>query len=183
MAGSSGHGGSATCEYNGAVVSEGESVPAVDGCNSCTCNSGLMVCTLMACPVTCWYAGRSYADGESFASEDGCNTCSCANGLVACTERACVCDPAAEHWRDYVTTVPSECEVMDYACLAGSTQFKNTCGCGCEQSPDCPEYYDCMPTVSDPIDTGGSSGVDLPDVAACPTPEQVAACPLTEIAY
>lgn len=151
-----------------------------DGAQAGTSGAGLGGGTTAS---TCSYAGRTYADGKSFASEDGCNTCSCANGLVACTERACVCDPAVEHWRDYVTTVPSECEVIDYACLPGSTQFENACGCGCEQSPDCPEFYDCMPTVSDPIDTGASSGVDLPSIAACPTPEQSAACPLTQIAY
>jgi hypothetical protein len=41
----------ATCTYNGQEYQIGESVPSVDGCNSCSCDeSGQIACTEMACP-------------------------------------------------------------------------------------------------------------------------------------
>lgn len=37
------------CEYSGGSYSHGESFDAIDGCNICSCNSGLVVCTSMIC--------------------------------------------------------------------------------------------------------------------------------------
>jgi fructose-specific phosphotransferase system component IIB len=37
------------CEYDGKVYEEGDSFKDSDGCNSCGCNNGEVVCTLMAC--------------------------------------------------------------------------------------------------------------------------------------
>lgn len=43
---------SATCTYQGTTFKPGETVPSVDGCNSCSCDeSGQVMCTLMACEV------------------------------------------------------------------------------------------------------------------------------------
>ncbi len=41
--------GSASCEYNGKSYQSGEGFPSADGCNSCSCEDGKVVCTLMAC--------------------------------------------------------------------------------------------------------------------------------------
>lgn len=44
------------CEYNGWAYTDGESFSASDGCNTCTCSNGDIVCTEMACvdtPTTC----------------------------------------------------------------------------------------------------------------------------------
>ncbi len=39
-----------TCEYNGQSYSEGESFPATDGCNTCTCGpEGQVGCTKIGC--------------------------------------------------------------------------------------------------------------------------------------
>lgn len=35
--------------------------------------------------------------------------------------------------------------VIDFVCPELTTYFGNACGCGCEQSADCPEYFNCMP--------------------------------------
>lgn len=41
---------SSVCEYNGVTYQVGESFPADDGCNSCSCTeTGEVACTLMAC--------------------------------------------------------------------------------------------------------------------------------------
>jgi hypothetical protein len=55
------------------------------------------------------------------------------------------CNPSVEYWRKYVGTSPNSCAVIDFACAANTTGFSNACGCGCEQSTNCPEYIDCMP--------------------------------------
>ena len=67
-------------------------------------------------------------------------------GQIACTEIACpACDADAEWWRNYLGRSVEECALIDFACLEWTTAFDNECGCGCEQSADCPEYFNCMP--------------------------------------
>jgi len=155
-----------TCEYNGQTYNAGESWGLGDGCNSCACNpDGTVACTGAYCAQECTYAGVIYDEGSSFPALDGCNTCTCEAGAVGCTELACMCNPAAEWWRDYVSLDPKECELIDYGCPTNTTGFNNECGCGCEQSAACPEYFDCMPPS--PCD-----------------PEQIAIdCPYSGIAY
>lgn len=41
-----------SCTYEGRTYRHGESFPAQDRCNSCSCESGKIACTLMACEVT-----------------------------------------------------------------------------------------------------------------------------------
>lgn len=99
--------------------------------------------------IVCEYDGVNYAPGDSFPATDGCNTCTCMeDGTVACTEMACLpddCDPEAEWWREYVGDSPETCAVIRFACEGQTTYFANACGCGCEQSADCPEWFNCMP--------------------------------------
>lgn len=38
-----------SCYYNGQTYKSGQSFPAEDGCNSCTCKNGEAACTLMGC--------------------------------------------------------------------------------------------------------------------------------------
>jgi hypothetical protein len=57
------------------------------------------------------------------------------------------CDPATEYNRKYVTTNPSSCLLIDYACPPTTEAFQNGCGCGCEQPASCPEFVDCAPRV------------------------------------
>lgn len=97
----------AGCRFNGGFIPVGRSVPAGDGCNSCTCSSrGGVYCTELACGdrgpmihpprpgVTpapgCEFGGRKLRLNERVPAGDGCNTCVCtASGGVACTEMYC----------------------------------------------------------------------------------------------
>ncbi len=90
----------------------------------------------------------------------------CTNGCWAVDDADC--DPATEFWRDYVGTVET-CPLIHFACPAGATPFGNPCGCGCEQSRDCPEWLDCMPGGAPPV---------CGDLAA-----YAALCPYTDIAF
>ena len=145
------------CHYNGYIYPYGTGgIPSTDGCNTCFCNEDGEVagCTKMACAPFCLYAGEKYSDGESFTAIDGCNTCTCQvveleGELTAhpnCTKMGCPCDPELDWYRDYVSTDPMQCEVIDFACAEGTTvPFNNSCGCGCEQHYSCPPSFDCSP--------------------------------------
>ncbi len=37
------------CEYNGWAYADGESFLSIDGCNTCSCSDGEVLCTEMAC--------------------------------------------------------------------------------------------------------------------------------------
>jgi hypothetical protein len=157
----------AFCIYGGQQYDVGQSFPASDGCNTCTCNADLQVtCTLTDCaPAPCTYAGKDYSLGQQFPALDGCNTCSCTTSGVTCTELACACNPQTEWWRNYVSTDPQQCMVIDYGCPVNTTTFENSCGCGCEQDASCPQSFDCMPP------------------ATCNEQEIKTKCPYSTIAY
>jgi hypothetical protein len=71
----------------------GESFPAPDGRNTCTCTAEGVICTGIDYGDGCTYNGRKYEIGESFASDDGCNTCTCAEreggSDLECTNLPC----------------------------------------------------------------------------------------------
>lgn len=203
----------AACEYAGQGYDVGESFPAEDGCNTCTCaEGGRVLCTMRACAVTCEWNGATYAVGEWFPMEpgtcdncycgddgavvctriacrgcsyegawfdygetfpaaDGCNTCTCLeDGGIACTEMACIdeCNSETDWWRRYVATSREACAAVRFACDPNTTPFFNDCGCGCEQSAQCAEWYDCMPSPDGP-------GCDLEWIRTN--------CPFSGIAY
>jgi hypothetical protein len=167
----------ADCSYGGYRLEPGDRVPSVDDCNSCQCPvTGAscsmnaeqpVICTNLDCTGACSYAGRRYPSGESFPSTDGCNQCSCANGTVSSDDAACPCAPNQEGWRRYDKTNADDCATIDFECPTGSSVFTNACGCGCEQSPDCPSYIQCQTTGAD-AGVAGGSGVGCPSATVCP---------------
>jgi hypothetical protein len=135
-----------------------------------TCNNG--VCSYPGQNSgTCFYEGLNHDVGDSFASRDGCNTCGCVvnpDGTtdIACTERACMCSPEKEPYHQYAGTSPDACKTIDFACPSDTTMFSNACGCGCEQSDECPNSFDC---------TGPGTMMGTCD------PALMAKCPYSEI--
>ena len=84
-------GSGGTCEFGGQTYYDGDTFPAGDDCNTCTCSGGQIGCTALGCPEEgCVYDGVFYQVGEEFPAGDGCNSCSCtAGGTVGCTLIAC----------------------------------------------------------------------------------------------
>jgi len=83
------------CRVDGRFVPVGETIPAGDGCNTCTCaRDGVLLCTEIGCP-GCLVDGEFHRVGDTFPAGDGCNVCTChADGSVRCTLRPCpVCPP------------------------------------------------------------------------------------------
>ena len=77
------------CRYRGKTYSPGQSFPAGDGCNTCTCSRfGSVQCTLEVCG--CRFEGKQYRVGEKFTSKDGCKSCICQkNGDIVCKKKDC----------------------------------------------------------------------------------------------
>ncbi|MGE0791919.1 MAG: hypothetical protein AB7S26_39965 [Sandaracinaceae bacterium] len=94
-------GGPAECTApSGMVYASGTTgIPAGDGCNTCSCEDGVLGCTERACPseLSCFGPdGAIYPSGSTMPAPDGCNTCSCVDGEVTgCTDRACTPPPSA----------------------------------------------------------------------------------------
>ena len=120
------------CTVGGVTYAVGDSFPAEDGCNTCTCGEdGNAACTEIGCATGCEYEGAFHEDLESFPAGDGCNTCTCIGGEVGCTEKACP---------------PCEYNGMTYA--TGETfpagDGCNTCTC-VDSQPKC-TLMECAPT-------------------------------------
>ena len=88
------------CRHGGKVYKDGQTFPARDGCNTCTCSSGRVICTDKACRATC----------------DGIAGKICPKGLT-CIYQAGRCD-----WADQMGI----CEKLPSAC---SKQYTPVCGC------------------------------------------------------
>jgi hypothetical protein len=125
----------------------GNECPAPAG-TMAACTYGICYTVMLPPPPQCVYGGADYNAGDSFPARDGCNTCDCVSNAdntvsVSCTEQACVCNPDAELYRKYSTTSPDACMTADITCPDNTTMFTNDCGCGCEQSEQCPDVFDC----------------------------------------
>lgn len=96
-------GGSGACYYGGSFHAVGDTYPAGDGCNDCTCTPGGSFCDSNACTggatsstggtssAGCPYDSVTYPVGATFPATDGCNTCSCtaAGPIPVCTMVDC----------------------------------------------------------------------------------------------
>lgn len=129
-------GGDAGVDGDDGTCVDGETRPADDGCNTCSCIDGEWACTLMAC-LEC-------TPGETRPADDGCNTCTCTDGFGwACTEMACTeCEPGTfrgsddgchlcECEEDGTWACPATMDCPGYECLPGESRDEdcNTCVC------------------------------------------------------
>jgi hypothetical protein len=167
--------GTGDCDGDPANGCEANLESDVQNCGGCglVCMlppDATIACVEGACQITsiprdtCVYGGVEYQPGQEFPSRDGCNTCSCMDETgpttsIVCTDAACACDPENEPYRHYVSDSPDTCALIDYACTDNTTHFTNECGCGCEQSTECPETIDCTPM---------SGSCNEPLAARCP---------------
>lgn len=84
-------GGGQQCTYDGETYEPGESFPAGDGCNTCTCaEDGSVACTLIACPDVC-----GGPDGLTCAADEYCNypigSCGAGGATGVCELRPVLC--------------------------------------------------------------------------------------------
>lgn len=149
--------GDPVCVLRGKLYPNGSApFAAEDGCNTCECAGGSLVCTRKACGTdACSLNGVHYPNGSrGIPAPDGCNECSCAAGALACTEKACL--PPTGCLVDGVVygagqTVPTKdicqvcrCEGGVVTCLATPCAPPRTCGgiagFSCEDNEYC-DYH------------------------------------------
>jgi|GEM_PF-1726199 len=127
------------CDYEGKGYAVGDTFPAGDGCNSCSCGErGVVQCTLVGCEPDpgpdsgpyCTVGDKRYAPGAQ-VSNDGCNTCSCmSSGDVACTERACPdAGPACDALVNEMKAALSSAQKCMSAADCGQPIPDSSCGC------------------------------------------------------
>jgi len=86
--------------HNGHVVESGWTGKGSgdEECNSCACNNGILMCTLLICTTTSpTRSGCALTGGESVedrwsgkdTGSNSCNNCMCSNGDLMCTRMAC----------------------------------------------------------------------------------------------
>jgi len=144
-----------TCTVDNAVYGDGDSFDATDGCNTCACNDGEIVCTNLACGEDCAYGDEFYDNGESFDADDGCNTCSCVDGNVVCTARACLstCTVDGETYAEGAT-FPAEDGCNTCTCTEGEVactlmECVDGVACGGELGDTCTEDEYCAYQAGD----------------------------------
>lgn len=115
-----------------------------------SCENITLCCTTIQCSTpdaqcnafpTC-DAGDTRVDVGECPEDVGCYTRTLCGNTILCIDDAC--DPDTEYNRKYVG-LGDKCQLIDFTCDDPTTAFFNDCGCGCEQSPDCPQYVDCAP--------------------------------------
>jgi hypothetical protein len=165
------------CQVGDRFVPVGETIPAGDGCNQCTCTrAGVLACTEIACP-GCLVDGEFHERGDTFPAGDGCNICICReDGHVACTLRPCpICpppEPTSEELCERTEGTWDEdscghyrcgefpfCDAIIPGCNCGPDRnFREGLGCvkdpacrdGCGPGHECPPGSECNPCPPDP---------------------------------
>jgi hypothetical protein len=136
--------GSECADAGSTSCKDGDSRPAPDGCNTCTCSSGEWACTEKACPAPPCIDGASICspckDGETMQAD--CNTCTCSRGQWQCTLIAC--EPAGKGCGGFLGMTCAADEYCAYqpgeycgAADASSTCKKRPSGCTKESDPVC----------------------------------------------
>ncbi|XP_070566740.1 von Willebrand factor C and EGF domain-containing protein-like [Ptychodera flava] len=82
------------CYSGDKIYSQRSRWKADDGCNTCFCRNGRIICTLNDCapPKSGCHSridGRFRQSGSAYMVNDGCDMCICFNGREFCTERRC----------------------------------------------------------------------------------------------
>ncbi|XP_059510514.1 kielin/chordin-like protein isoform X2 [Stegostoma tigrinum] len=95
------------CELDGATLDHGQTFSSPDGCQTCVCTDGQVVCEEKECQtncrnpvaradgnccplcVACSLDGQEYQNGEKVPTGDPCVDCSCLDGAIRCEPVSC----------------------------------------------------------------------------------------------
>jgi hypothetical protein len=132
-----------TCGPGEQQFASADDCPPDQGCREVTLCCATIYCALgepQCDGVPACDAGDAQVD--ECGDADACYARSRCGTTILCRDDACI--PDAEYNRKYVG-MGSECALIDFVCEKNTANFSNECGCGCEQSQDCPRFIDCQP--------------------------------------
>jgi hypothetical protein len=155
-------GGTRSCTDQGTVHMSGSAWRCSDGCNTCNCEDGSIVSTLLACvapPVGCVESGTVHAPETTWTcADDGCSVCACSSsGSLTRSNALCEISPpdggadadgstSADAAVDADAGVPGKCGPDEHLCacatgsyclLAGAECLDTTAPCPCQKAEDC----------------------------------------------
>jgi hypothetical protein len=112
------------------MCQEGDTKPAPDGCNTCTCSGNQWLCTQRAC---------ACKNGDTMQMD--CNSCVCMYGSWGCTTKACPPAKACGGWAGNTCAADEYCAYAPGA-LCGAADAEATCkkrpqSCTTEYAPVC----------------------------------------------
>jgi hypothetical protein len=122
------------CEFNGRILSFGETAEDPRFCLSCTCASGgRLDCT--QCDVTCRVSAVDIKVGQNQLMPDGCTNCVCTVNGMDCDGSACATpDPCRDLMKEYELAVGAQrwCgpDFGNFTCTT-ALRAKETIPCGC----------------------------------------------------
>ncbi|XP_078275752.1 kielin/chordin-like protein isoform X1 [Rhinoraja longicauda] len=143
------------CELEGAILDSGQIFTSPDGCRTCSCTEGQVVCEEKHCETTCRNPvpppygnccplcvdcsvnGQIYLNGERVPSEDPCTDCSCRAGDVHCVPVTCQAVTCQDPKQEPKECCPRcvECEYESQTFADGQTfipRSKPCLSCHCE---------------------------------------------------
>ncbi len=118
-----------SCVFQGKTYADGVSFPASDGCNTCSCQAGLAICTLLGCSTGCQSNGQSYQPGQTFKID--CNTCTCQADGIVCTRLACQgkCMALQDQYADALKRAKACDPTAQAEQCSGEISGTPSCGC------------------------------------------------------
>ncbi|XP_053260630.1 kielin/chordin-like protein [Podarcis raffonei] len=124
------------CELDGRTLQPGQKLTSADGCRSCTCSEGALVCTpAQPCPppcthglpsaagsccpdcTRCLFRGQLIPNGGEVAGKDPCECCVCQDGNIVCSQVACPKLDCA-----ITEEIPGQCCPLCQGCLDGESR-------------------------------------------------------------
>ncbi|MDX2052407.1 MAG: Kazal-type serine protease inhibitor domain-containing protein [Polyangiaceae bacterium] len=159
--------GQKNCVVGNIEYPSGSSFPAPDGCNTCSCANGSVVCTLAACvSVVCGgFAGSTCAPDE-YCAYAGTGLCGAADASSTCAKRPQVCP-----------------DIFDPVCACDGKTYPSACaaaaaGVGFSAKGECRAPGSC--TIGNNVYADGTTNIPAPDGCnTCSCVGGVASC--TEI--
>ncbi len=116
---------SAACTYGGTTYPSGTGFPAGDGCNSCSCQNGIVYCTYHSCSGGTWYytCGDPVLCRGTWTQDPSIPLCTTQKVGDSCTTLGSMCDPQ-DPCNQHLVCATSDPTMSGSACPISRAKYK-----------------------------------------------------------